>query len=111
MAPSSWRVLSSLAAEGTSSAADEANAIGSLPVAATLRQVAAERLVVDGRAAEPRERLERSLDLWRSVDAARYIEGAERMLVPACMKVRRLAFVPRSLLQVIDLDGVFVTLG
>jgi hypothetical protein len=54
--------------------------VGSLPDEARARLGAAERLVADGRRAEPDVQLDKVLAFYRSVDATRYIREGEALL-------------------------------
>jgi thioredoxin-like negative regulator of GroEL len=50
------------------------------PAEAHARVRAAEQLVAEGRRTEADEQLQRTLSLWRSVGATRYIRQAEKLL-------------------------------
>jgi hypothetical protein len=59
--------------------------IGSLPDEAEARLRAGEALLADGRSTEGTEELERALEFWRSVGAARYVREAEALLATNTM--------------------------
>jgi class 3 adenylate cyclase/tetratricopeptide (TPR) repeat protein len=82
MAATPWRDVLELVAGGRfTDAADRFEELGNLPTAAYVRRRAAEGLLAEGRLAEARDLLNRSLAFWRSVRATRFIVEAESLLV------------------------------